>query len=271
MSVIEIKNLNKSFGKKIVLDNINLKIEKGEHIVLLGPSGSGKSTLLRCLNLLEEPSSGEVWFEEKRISNIDINLYDELKNLPKQRLKQQVLELDSKYKWNLDIARTKMGMVFQHFNLFNNLNVLDNLTIAPIKLKKYTKEEAESSALNLLSQIGLSDKKDEYPSRLSGGQKQRVAIARALMNKPDILLFDEPTSALDPEMVGEVLDLIKSLAQSGMTMVCVTHEMGFAKDIATRAIFMENGKIVEENNGNDFFANPKSERLKYFLSHIKAY
>ncbi|RDU63193.1 amino acid ABC transporter ATP-binding protein [Helicobacter sp. MIT 14-3879] len=267
--MIEIKNLKKIFNEKLVLDSINLEIFKGEHIVLLGPSGSGKSTLLRCMNLLEVPTSGEIWLDDKRISNIDINLYDELMNLPKAKQTLAVQELDSKFKWNLDKARVKMGMVFQHFNLFNNLNVLDNLTLAPVILKKYTKEEAVNKAINFLSQIGLKDKQNEYPSRLSGGQKQRVAIIRALMNDPEILLFDEPTSALDPEMVGEVLDLIKELANKGMTMVCVTHEMGFARDIATRAIFMENGQIIEQNNGNDFFANPKSARLINFLSKIK--
>ncbi|RAX54998.1 polar amino acid ABC transporter ATP-binding protein [Helicobacter sp. 16-1353] len=267
--MINIKHLSKVFKDKLVLDDINLEIKDKEKVVIIGPSGSGKSTLLRCMNLLEIPSSGEIWFRDKRISNIDISLYDEFKGLNNRDLKHKIKEFDRYYKWNLDEARTKMGMVFQHFNLFNNLNVLDNLTLAPIKLKKYSKDEAEAEALLLLKQIGLSDKKDEFPSRLSGGQKQRVAIARALMNKPEILLFDEPTSALDPEMVGEVLDLIKKLAQNGMTMVCVTHEMGFAKDIASYAIFMEDGKIVEKNNGKEFFNNPKSERLKYFLSHIK--
>lgn len=269
MSVIEIKNLNKIFNNKLILDSINLKVSKGEHIVLLGPSGSGKSTLLRCINLLEEPSSGEVWLNKKRISNIDSQMYEELQGLSKANLAKKIKELDSTYKWDLDIARSKMGMVFQHFNLFNNLNVLDNLILAPVILKKYTKNEAINKAENLLEQIGLKDKKYEYPSRLSGGQKQRVAIARALMNEPEVLLFDEPTSALDPEMVGEVLDLIRKLANNGMTMICVTHEMRFARDIATRAIFMENGKIIEQNNGKEFFSNPQSARLINFLSRIK--
>lgn len=269
MSVIEIKNLKKIFNDKVVLDSINLEVSKGEHIVLLGPSGSGKSTLLRCMNLLEEPSSGEIWLNKKRISNIDITMYDELHGLSKANLAKKIKELDSKYKWDLDIARSKMGMVFQHFNLFNNLNVLDNLTLAPVILKKYSKSKAIKKAMSLLEQIGLRDKSEEYPSRLSGGQKQRVAIVRALMNEPEVLLFDEPTSALDPEMVGEVLDLIRKLAKNGMTMVCVTHEMGFARDIATRAIFMENGKIVEQNSGDEFFKNPKNPRLASFLSKIK--
>lgn len=269
MQVISIRNLSKTFNNKLVLDDISLDIFSKERVVIIGPSGSGKSTLLRCMNLLEIPSSGEVWFENKRISNIDINLYDELKGLHKNKLNSKIKELDGKYKWNLDDARVKMGMVFQHFNLFNNLNVLDNLILAPTKLKKLTKEEAIEQALLLLNKIGLSDKKDEFPSYLSGGQKQRVAIARALMNKPDVLLFDEPTSALDPEMVGEVLDLIADLANDGMTMVCVTHEMRFAKNLATKAIFMEDGKIVEIGCGDDFFNNPKSKRLADFLHKVE--
>lgn len=269
MQVISIKNLSKVFNDKLVLDNINLDISSKERVVIIGPSGSGKSTLLRCMNLLEIPSSGEVWFENKRISDIDINLYDELKGLNKSALKSKIKEFDEKYKWNLDNARVKMGMVFQHFNLFNNLNVLDNLILAPIKLNRLSKEEAINQALILLDKIGLSNKKDEFPSYLSGGQKQRVAIARALMNKPDVMLFDEPTSALDPEMVGEVLDLITELANDGMTMVCVTHEMRFAKNIATKAIFMENGKIIEIGYGDDFFNNPKSKRLADFLHKVE--
>ncbi len=269
MQVISIRSLSKIFNNKLVLDNINLNISSKDRVVIIGPSGSGKSTLLRCMNLLEAPSSGEVWFEGKRISDIDINLYDELKNLSKSELKLKVKDLDKKYKWNLDSARIKMGMVFQHFNLFNNLNVLDNLILAPMKLKKISKENAINQALVLLDKIGLINKKDEFPSYLSGGQKQRVAIARALMNKPDVLLFDEPTSALDPEMVGEVLELISELANDGMTMVCVTHEMRFAKNIATKAIFMENGKIIEVGSGDDFFENPTSKRLADFLHKVE--
>ena len=269
MQVISIRKLSKIFNNKLVLDNINLDINHKERVVIIGPSGSGKSTLLRCMNLLEIPDSGEVWFENKRISNIDINLYDELNGLDKSTLKNKIKELDKQYKWNLDSARVKMGMVFQHFNLFNNLNVLDNLILAPTKLKKMTKEEAINNALKLLDKIGLSNKKDEFPSYLSGGQKQRVAIIRALMNKPDVLLFDEPTSALDPEMVGEVLDLITELAKEGMTMVCVTHEMRFAKNIATKAIFMEDGKIIEKGSGDEFFNHPKSKRLLDFLQKVK--
>ena len=280
MRVINIKNLSKTFNKKLVLSNVNLEINKKERVVIIGPSGSGKSTLLRCMNLLEEPSSGEVWLHNKRISNIDTSLYSEFKNLKQNEIKKKIEELDSNDRLNLDLARVKMGMVFQHFNLFNNLTVLQNLTLAPVKLKKYTKEEADKKALELLNTIGLSDKKNEYPSKISGGQKQRVAIARALMNDPEVLLFDEPTSALDPEMVGEVLDLIKSLANDGMTMVCVTHEMGFAKDIASRVVFMENGKIMKEDNASNFFnlsditsldeeENAINKRLENFLKRIK--
>ena len=280
MRVINIKNLSKTFNEKLVLNNVNLEINKKERVVIIGPSGSGKSTLLRCMNLLEEPSSGEVWLHNKRISNIDTSLYSEFKNLKQNEIKKKIEELDSNDRLNLDLARVKMGMVFQHFNLFNNLTVLQNLTLAPIKLKKYTKEEADKKALELLNTIGLSDKKNEYPSKISGGQKQRVAIARALMNDPEVLLFDEPTSALDPEMVGEVLDLIKSLANDGMTMVCVTHEMGFAKDIASRVVFMENGKIMKEDNASNFFnlsdttsldeeENAINKRLENFLKRIK--
>ena len=280
MRVINIKNLSKTFNKKLVLSNVNLEINKKERVVIIGPSGSGKSTLLRCMNLLEEPSSGEVWLHNKRISNIDTSLYSEFKNLKQNEIKKKISELDSNDRLNLDIARVKLGMVFQHFNLFNNLTVLQNLTLAPVKLKKYTKEEADKKALELLNTIGLSDKKNEYPSKISGGQKQRVAIARALMNDPEVLLFDEPTSALDPEMVGEVLDLIKTLANDGMTMVCVTHEMGFAKDIASRVVFMENGKIMKEDNASNFFnlsditsldgeENAINKRLENFLKRIK--
>ena len=280
MRVINIKNLSKTFNEKLVLNNVNLEINKKERVVIIGPSGSGKSTLLRCMNLLEEPSSGEVWLHNKRISNIDTSLYSEFKNLKQNEIKKKIEELDSNDRLNLDLARVKMGMVFQHFNLFNNLTVLQNLTLAPVKLKKYTKEEADKKALELLNTIGLSDKKNEYPSKISGGQKQRVAIARALMNDPEVLLFDEPTSALDPEMVGEVLDLIKTLANDGMTMVCVTHEMGFAKDIASRVVFMENGKIMKEDNASNFFnlsditsldgeENAINKRLENFLKRIK--
>lgn len=239
--MIEIKNLNKSFGNNQVLKNVNTHVKKGEKVVVVGPSGSGKSTLLRCINLLETPTSGSIFFENKDITDKECNINQ---------------------------IRQKMGMVFQHFNLFPHLTVLKNITLAPTKLGLQTKEEAEEIAVGLLNRIGLANKRDEYPSKLSGGQKQRIAIARSLAMKPDIMLFDEPTSALDPEMIGEVLELIKDLAEEGMTMVLVTHEMGFAKSVANRVIFMDEGEILEENNPQDFFSNPKHERSKEFLSKI---
>ncbi len=239
--MIEVKNLCKSFGKNDVLKNINYKIEKGEKIVIVGPSGSGKSTFLRCLNLLELPSSGEIWFE-----GIQINAKAT----------------------KIDTIRQKMGMVFQQFNLFNNKNILDNITLAPITLKLQTKEEAEAKAMALLERIGLADKAKAYPSQLSGGQKQRVAIVRALAMNPDVMLFDEPTSALDPEMVGEVLQLMTELAEDGMTMVVVTHEMGFAREVGTKILFMDEGKIMEEAPPQEFFSNPKHPRLQDFLSKV---
>jgi len=239
--VIEIKNINKKFGNNHVLNNVSTTINKGEKVVIIGPSGSGKSTLLRCMNLLESPDTGSIIFEGRHI--------------------------DDK-KCDINKVRQKMGMVFQHFNLFPHLTVLQNITLAPIKLNLQSKEEAEESALKLLGRIGLSDKKHEYPNKLSGGQKQRIAIVRSLAMKPDIMLFDEPTSALDPEMIGEVLSLIKELADEGMTMVVVTHEMGFARSVANRILFMDEGQILEENNPADFFSNPYNERAKEFLSKI---
>ncbi|MBE6718098.1 MAG: amino acid ABC transporter ATP-binding protein [Ruminococcaceae bacterium] len=239
--MIEVKNLCKSFGKNDVLKNIDYKIEKGEKIVIVGPSGSGKSTFLRCLNMLETPTSGEIWFE-----GIQIN--------------------DKKTK--IDTVRQKMGMVFQQFNLFNNKNIIDNITLAPVTLKLQTKEEAEKNAMALLERIGLADKAKAYPSQLSGGQKQRIAIIRALAMNPDVMLFDEPTSALDPEMVGEVLQLMTELAESGMTMVVVTHEMGFAREVGTKILFMDEGNILEEAEPQEFFNNPKNPRLKDFLSKV---
>lgn len=244
--MIHIKNLSKSFGSKLVLDSINLHIAMGEKLVIIGPSGSGKSTLLRCLNLLEMPSSGEI------------------------RLDERVLyPLHTQGGWDINKARTKMGMVFQHFNLFNNLRVLENLTLAPTLLKLLSHQEAKQEAQKLLKRIGLLDKQESYPASLSGGQKQRVAIARALMNKPEVMLFDEPTSALDPEMVGEVLDLMKDLAQEGMSMVCVTHEMRFAREVGSRIIFMENGAIIEQGSPQEIFEAPQTKRLKDFLSKIR--
>lgn len=239
--IISVKDVNKSFGKLHVLKDVSLDVKKGEVVVIVGPSGSGKSTFLRCLNLLEVPESGDIRFE-------DVNLLDK--------------------KVDLNLHRQKMGMVFQHFNLFPNKTVIENLTIAPIKVKKMDTEKANNIAENLLSKVGLSEKSKVYPSKLSGGQKQRVAIARALAMEPDVMLFDEPTSALDPEMVGEVLAVMKELAKEGMTMVVVTHEMGFAREVANRVIFLEDGKIIEENNAQDFFSNPSSERLKDFLSKV---
>ena len=239
--MIEIKSLKKSFGDHVVLNGIDEVIKKGEKVVVIGPSGSGKSTFLRCLNLLEEPTEGEIWFEEKNITD---------------------------KKTNINQVRQKMGMVFQQFNLFPHLTVLENITIAPINLGIMTKDEARDKAIELLKRIGLTEKADSYPNQLSGGQKQRIAIIRALAMNPDVMLFDEPTSALDPEMVGEVLDLMTSLAQEGMTMIVVTHEMRFAKKVATRVLFIDEGKIVEQNTPDEFFDKPEHPRLKEFLSKI---
>lgn len=239
--MIEVKNLYKAFGENHVLNNISENIKQGEKVVIVGPSGSGKSTFLRCLNLLEQPTGGEIWFEGKNITD---------------------------KKTSIDSLRQKMGMVFQHFNLFPHLTVLKNITLAPITLKLQTKEEAEANASRLLERIGLLDKAGSYPAMLSGGQKQRIAIVRALAMNPDVMLFDEPTSALDPEMVGEVLELMKDLAKDGMTMVVVTHEMGFAREVATRVMFMDGGQIVEQNNPTEFFNNPQNDRLKEFLAKV---
>jgi len=239
--VIVAKNLKKSFGNQMVLNGIDETIEKGEKVVVIGPSGSGKSTFLRCLNLLEVPTSGEIWFE-------GINITDK--------------------KTDINKVRCKMGMVFQQFNLFPHLSVLENITLAPTTHGLMTKEEAEQKAMELLKRIGLSEKANAYPNQLSGGQKQRIAIVRALAMSPDVMLFDEPTSALDPEMVGEVLDLMVQLADEGMTMVVVTHEMRFAQKVATRVLFMDEGKIVEQNAPDAFFQNPTHPRLKEFLSKI---
>ncbi len=242
--MIEVKNLVKSFGKDNsikVLKGIDIKIEKGEKVVIIGPSGGGKSTFLRCLNMLEVPTSGEIWFDGKLV--------------------------DSK-KREINKVRQKMGMVFQHFNLFPHLSILDNITIAPIKLGLMNKKQAEERGRALLERIGLSDKANAYPSQLSGGQKQRIAIVRALAMNPEVLLFDEPTSALDPEMVGEVLELMKELAREGMTMVVVTHEMGFAKEVGSRILFIDEGKIAEEAPPEEFFSSPKNPRLRDFLSKV---
>ena len=239
--MISVKNLYKSFGSHQVLNDINEHIAPGEKIVIIGPSGSGKSTFLRCMNLLERPTSGQIIFD-----GIDI----------------------TDPKTDINKVRQHMGMVFQHFNLFNHLTVLDNMTLAPVHLKLMNKEEARTEALRLLERVGLADKADAFPSQLSGGQKQRVAIARALEMKPDIMLFDEPTSALDPEMVGEVLAVMKELARDGMTMVVVTHEIGFAREVADRVIFMEGGYIVEQGTPEEVINNPKEPRTIDFLSKV---
>lgn len=263
--MIEIKNLKKSFGKLQVLKGIDMHIQKGEKVVVVGPSGSGKSTFLRCINCMEDPTSGSIIFDGVDITDLKVNI---------------------------NVIRQKIGMVFQHFNLFNNKTVLENIMLAPIYVEKkirrkqlwnkfwkkgsgesiktiqQIKEQAAKQAIELLQRIGLEDKANVYPSQLSGGQKQRVAIVRALAMNPQVILFDEPTSALDPEMVGEVLDLMKQLADQGMTMVVVTHEMGFAREVATRVVFMDEGYILEEASPAEFFGNPKNERLKDFLSKV---
>ena len=239
--MINITNLHKNFGDLEVLKNISTEIKKGEIISIIGPSGSGKSTFLRCINKLEEPSSGHIYIDGMDLmdKNTDINK-----------------------------VRERVGMVFQHFNLFPNMTVLDNLTLSPIMVKKESKEEAEKYALSLLKKVGLADKANSYPSQLSGGQKQRIAIARALAMKPEVILFDEPTSALDPEMIKEVLDVMRDLAKEGMTMLIVTHEMGFARNVANRILFMDNGEIIEDCSPKEFFENPTNERIKDFLNKV---
>lgn len=239
--LIEIKNLQKKFNNNLVLKGVNINIKKGEKVVIIGSSGSGKSTALRCINLLEQPTSGQIFYDGKNIldSNYDINLH-----------------------------RRKVGMVFQNFNLFNHMTVLENIILAPKTLKIDSEEAIKEKALKLLERVGLLDKKDAYPNALSGGQKQRVAIARALVNEPEVLLFDEPTSALDPEMVKEVLDVIKELSNEGLTMIIVTHEMNFAKEVADKVIFMDSGIVLEEATPLEIFENPKEERTKEFFSKI---
>ncbi len=239
--IIEVKDLQKSFGELEVLKGINTEVQRGEVVVVIGPSGSGKSTFLRCLNLMETPTGGSIFVDGAEITDpkCDINLH-----------------------------RQKMGMVFQHFNLFNNMTILRNMTLAPMTLLKKSRAEAEEKALALLRRVGLEDKANAYPSQLSGGQKQRIAIVRALCMDPEVMLFDEPTSALDPEMVGEVLDVMKELARDGMTMVVVTHEMGFAREVGSRVLFMDEGIIMEENEPHEFFAHPKCERLQSFLAKV---
>lgn len=239
--MITVKELRKSFGDNEVLRGIDYEIEKGQKIVIVGPSGSGKSTFLRCLNLLETPTSGSIWFDGVEITDpgTDINM-----------------------------IRRRMGMVFQHFNLFNNLTIMNNITLAPTRLGLMGQEEAREKALQLLERVNLVDKADAYPAQLSGGQKQRIAIVRSLAMNPEVMLFDEPTSALDPEMVGEVLEVMKELAESGMTMVCVTHEMAFAREVASKVLFMDEGVIMEENAPQEFFDAPRCDRLRDFLSKV---
>lgn len=240
--MIKVENLHKSFGELHILKGISTSIEKGEKVVVIGPSGSGKSTFLRCLNLLEKPTDGRIFFEGR--------------------------ELTTMKEKELYTVREKMGMVFQHFHLFPHLTIRKNITLAPVKLGLMSQTEADQKAEELLKKVGLSDKAEQYPNQLSGGQKQRIAIARSLAMNPDVILFDEPTSALDPEMVGEVLALMRELADEGMTMVVVTHEMGFAREVASRVMFMDGGSIVEENEPNEFFSHPQNPRLREFLSRV---
>ena len=239
--MIDVEHLSKSFGKNLVLDDISEHIQEGEKVVIIGPSGSGKSTFLRCMNLLETPTSGTISFEGTVIND------------PKT---------------DINAVRRQMGMVFQHFNLFPNMTIRKNITLAPVRTKLMSQEEADAEAEKLLDRVGLKDRADSYPAQLSGGQKQRIAIVRALAMKPKVMLFDEPTSALDPEMVGEVLDVMKELANEGMTMVVVTHEMGFAREVGSRVLFMDGGHILEQNEPHAFFANPREERTREFLSKV---
>lgn len=239
--MIEIKGLHKSFDNEEVLKGVDVKVDEGEVIVIIGPSGSGKSTFLRCINLLEKPDSGEVWIDNEQINTKGVNV---------------------------NKVREKMGMVFQHFNLFPHMTVRQNITMAPVQLKKMNKVQANEKCMELLKIVGLEDKADVYPIQLSGGQKQRIAIARSLAMNPEIMLFDEPTSALDPEMVGEVLDVMKKLAESGMTMIVVTHEMGFAREVGKRILFMDGGVIIEEGTPDQIFDNPQNDRTRSFLSKV---
>ena len=303
--MISVRNIYKYFGKNEVLKGVSTEVKKGEKVVIVGPSGSGKSTFLRCMNLLETPTFGEVWLDEKLLTEVDPYLHNDVivasntfKKIKKENeelgcslydtdiiaeIKKNDL-LNEKHEGkeykavmkkiyaenaiDVNLGRAKMGMVFQNFNLFNNMTVIKNMTLAPVYLKLKTQEQATADAEKYLERIGLSDKRDVYPSTLSGGQKQRIAIVRALNMNPEVMLFDEPTSALDPEMVGEVLDLMTELAEQNMTMVIVTHEMEFAKKVASRVMFMDGGKILEENNPKEFFENPQNPRLKEFLSKV---
>ncbi|MBQ8283864.1 MAG: ATP-binding cassette domain-containing protein [Clostridia bacterium] len=290
-TIISVKNLHKSFGKLNVLRGVDIDINKGDVVAVIGPSGCGKSTFLRCLNLLETPTTGSILLDDtyifkneraylkqqmkdllalKKANAFDENAKEQYEQLKTRfdELKKEEKQIDKAAAKNINLHRQKIGMVFQQFNLFPHLTVMKNITLAPIKLKGVPKEIAEEKALQLLKKIGLEDKANAYPSTLSGGQKQRIAIVRALAMEPDVMLFDEPTSALDPEMVGEVLNVMTELANEGMTMVVVTHEMGFAKEVASRVIFIDEGVIKEENSPEEFFTNPKNERLKDFLSKV---
>ena len=299
--MIDVKHLYKYFGSLRVLNDVSCTITSGERVAIIGPSGSGKSTMLRCMNLLEEPTAGEVWLEDKLMTSADPYMYDEVLMLSKTfarmraadptvsdadilfAIRQERLlkkrgegnafcaalkEIENQYRIDINLARRNMGMVFQHFNLFNNMTVIKNLMFAPVQLKLMTQEEAYDRAMQLLARIGLEDKANVYPSTLSGGQKQRIAIVRALAMNPKVMLFDEPTSALDPEMVGEVLDLMRELANEGMTMVIVTHEMGFAREVADRVLFMDGGVIAEQGTPEAVFGNPQCERLQTFLAKV---
>ncbi|MBR6726624.1 MAG: amino acid ABC transporter ATP-binding protein [Clostridia bacterium] len=299
--MIDVKHIYKNFGSLCVLQDVSCRIEAGERVAIIGPSGSGKSTMLRCMNLLEEPTAGEVWLEDGMLTAADPYLYSEVIKLSKtfasmraaepersdddivydiavnhllkrrgegSAFRAALKEIEAQHRIDINLARRDMGMVFQHFNLFNNMTVLKNLMFAPVQLNLMTNEEAEARARQLLARIGLEDKADVYPSTLSGGQKQRIAIVRALAMNPKVMLFDEPTSALDPEMVGEVLDLMRELANEGMTMVIVTHEMGFAREVADRVLFMDGGVIAEEGTPEEIFGNPKCERLQTFLAKV---
>ncbi len=296
--MINAKNIYKDFGTLRVLKGVSCEVKEGEKVAIIGPSGSGKSTFLRCMNLLEDPTYGEVWMGDQLLTPVDPYLHldvikasktfaslmeqehdeqaviarikkeDLLKKHEGKTYKAAMAKIEAQSRVDINLARQQMGMVFQHFNLFNNMTVLQNLTLAPLQLKLKTKEEAEETAMSLLRRIGLEEKANVYPSTLSGGQKQRIAIVRALAMNPKVMLFDEPTSALDPEMVGEVLDLIKDLAKEGMTMVIVTHEMGFAREVADRILFMDGGLITEDAPPAELFGNPKNPRTKEFLSKV---
>ncbi len=305
-TIVHVNNVYKYFDNLKVLNAVSCKISRGEKVVIIGPSGSGKSTLLRCMNLLEEPTYGEIWMEGKLLTAPDPYLHfdvirasktyasmwearnpssgaaktadaeiiaeikknDLLKKNEGHTYASLLRKIEKDNRINIDTARQRMGMVFQHFNLFSNFTVMQNITLAPTELGIMTRQEAEERGATLLNRIGLYDKRDEYPSRLSGGQKQRIAIVRALAMNPSVMLFDEPTSALDPEMVGEVLDLMRDLADSGMTMVVVTHEMGFAREVGSRVLFMDNGQIMEDGTPGQVFGSPNCERLKTFLAKV---